>query len=83
MIGDDSVELTFKAAFSEPLSESPKGTLSVDKARVAIGAPIVFTVDLDPTTVSYAVIGYNVTGIQLYRRRDDEAVFTRVEGHGR
>ena len=76
VIGDDSVELTFKAAFSKPLSESPKGTLSVDKARVAIGAPIVFTVDLDATTVSYAVIGYNVTGIQLYRRRDDEAVFT-------
>ena len=61
MIGDDSVELTFKAAFSKPLSESPKGTLSVDQARVAIGAPIDFTVDLDATTVSYAVIGYNVT----------------------
>ncbi|HEV7575364.1 MAG TPA: Ig-like domain-containing protein [Caldimonas sp.] len=76
VIGDDSVELTFKAAFSKPLSDSPKGTLSVDKARVAIGAPIVFSVDFDANTVSYAVIGYNVTGVQLYRRRDDEVEFT-------
>jgi hypothetical protein len=76
VIGDDSVELTFKAGFSNPISESPKGTLSTDKARVAIAAPIVFTVDFDADTVAYKVLGYNVTGVELYRRRDDEVVFT-------
>ena len=76
VIGDDSVELTFKAGFSDPISESPKGTLSTDKARVAIAAPIVFTVDFDANTVAYKVLGYNITGVELYRRRDDEVVFT-------
>jgi len=76
VIGDESVELSFKATTSTPLSESPKGTLAADKTRVAIGAPIVFTVDLDPNTVAYKVIGYNVTGLELYRRRDDELIFT-------
>lgn len=76
VIGDDSVELTFKAGFSNPISESPKGPLSTDKARVAIAAPIVFTVDFDADTVAYKVLGYNITGVELYRRRDDEVVFT-------
>jgi hypothetical protein len=76
VIDDDAVEVKFKLATSMPLSESPKGTFVADKTRVAIGAPIVFTVDLDPATVAYAVIGYNVTGLELYRRRDDEVEFT-------
>jgi hypothetical protein len=76
VIDDDAVEVKFKLETSMPLSESPKGTLVADKTRVAIGAPIVFTVDLDPATVAYAVIGYNVTGLELYRRRDDEVEFT-------
>ena len=76
VIGDDSVELAFKATSTTPLSESPKGTLVADKTRVAIGAPIAFTVDLDPNTVAYQLIGYNVAGLELYRRRDDEIAFT-------
>ncbi|HEY2559213.1 MAG TPA: Ig-like domain-containing protein [Caldimonas sp.] len=76
VIDDDAVDLKFKLESSLPLSESPKGTLSVSKPRVAIGAPVDFSVDFDAATVDYAVIGYNITGVQLYRRRDDEATFT-------
>ena len=35
-----------------------------------------FTVDLTPNTAEYFLLGYNVTGVELYRKREDEAEFT-------
>ena len=77
VIADDAVGVTFKAKFSKDVSESPKGTLSVNKARVGPNQPVDFTVQLVPNTVSYKILGYNVTGVELYRKREDESKFTQ------
>src|SRR5205823_14614595 len=67
---------SFKLQFSGPtISESPKGSLSVSKARVRPKEPVDFTVSLDPNTLTYFLLGYNVTGMELYRKREDETEF--------
>jgi hypothetical protein len=76
VIGDDATSVRLELARSTPISESPKGTLSVSALRVRPGAPLDFTVELDPATVAYWVIGYNVAGVDLYRRALGEAAFT-------
>jgi hypothetical protein len=76
VIDDDSIGVSFKAEFSTDISESPKGTHSVSKAKVRPGEPVDFTVDLDQKTVAYFLLGYNVTGVELYRKREDELDFT-------
>jgi hypothetical protein len=75
VIDDKGVEVNFAAEFSTPLSESPKGILSLSKALVRPGAAVDFTVQLTPSTVSYDLLGYNVTGVELYRKREDESEF--------
>jgi hypothetical protein len=76
VINDDVVSATFKAEFSTDISESPKGTLSASTARVAPNKPVDFTVSLTAKTIDYWLLGNNVVGVQLYRRRDDETEFT-------
>ena len=76
VINDDATGVSFKAEFSTDISESPKGTLTASKARVRPGAAVDFTVDLTPSTVAYFLLGYNVTGVELYRKREDESEFT-------
>jgi hypothetical protein len=76
VIGDDSTTVKFSADFSTLISESPKGVLAASKPRVAPGTPVVFTVTLDAKTVEYWQLGYNVTGIELFRKREDEPEFT-------
>jgi len=75
VIDDDSTGVSFKAEFSFDISESPKGTHSVSKVKVRPGEPVDFTVDLDQKTVAYFLLGYNVTGVELYRKREDELDF--------
>ena len=74
--GDKSTSVKFKAAFVKDLSESPKGTLSVSQNRVAVGKPVDFKVVIDPKTADYDLLGYNITGIELYRKREGEIAFT-------
>ena len=76
VIGSDSTTVSLSATFASPISESPKGTLSVDKARVRPDAPVEFTVELATSSMEYRLLGYNVTGWQLYRKRSDEIDFT-------
>jgi hypothetical protein len=76
VIDDKNTALKFKAEFTTDISESPKGSLSLDKARIRPGEKVDFTVELDPKTVSYFLLDYNVTGVQLYRKREDETEFT-------
>ena len=77
MIGSDSTTVNLKAEFTKDISESPKGTLSVSAARVRPGAPVDFTVDLAPaSSLEYWQLGYNVTGLQLWRRREGDIDFT-------
>ncbi len=75
-IDDDGTDVTFKAEFTEPLSESPKGTLSLSKPLVGPGQAVDFTVALTQSTTEYKLLGHNVTGVELYRKREDESEFT-------
>ena len=77
VIGSDSTTVKLKAEFTKDISESPKGALSVSTGRVRPGAPVDFTVDLAPaSSLEYWQLGYNVTGLQLWRRREGDADFT-------
>lgn len=76
VIDDDATGVSFKAEFSTDLSESPKGSLSINKATVRPGDVVTFTVALTPSTLEYFLLGYNVTGVELYRKREDESTFT-------
>lgn len=76
VIGDDSTTVKLELSFSETISESPKGTLSVSAPKVRPDSPVDFTVDFDPKTVAYWVIGYNVVGVELYRRAAGQTLFT-------
>jgi hypothetical protein len=76
-IGDSTTSVTFRSNFAQDISESPKGTLAVSKTRVAPDSPVDFTVDLAPTSsLEYWQLGYNVTGLHLYRRAEGETQFT-------
>jgi hypothetical protein len=71
-----SVDVSVKPQFSADISQSPKGTLTVSSTRSAIGNPVDFTVNFDPNTVDYFLLGNNVTGVQLYRKAANEDKFT-------
>ena len=75
IIDDDAVGVDLKATFQSDLSESPKGTLSVNKARVGVGGEVDFTVELDPKTINYFLLNYNVVSVELYRKGETEADF--------
>ena len=75
VIDDDGTGVTFEAKFNKDLSESPKGTFSIDKPKVRPDAPVNFTVDLDQKTVSYFLLDYNVVSVELWRKREDEPEF--------
>lgn len=76
VIGDDATSVKLELTISEAISESPKGTLSVSAPRVRPDAPLDFTVDFDLKTVAYWALGYNVVGVELYRRAAGAAEFT-------
>ena len=76
VIGDDSTTINLSLGFTEPLSESPKGSLSVNKTKVRPGTAVDFTLDLRAETTVYKLLGYNVLSLQLYRKRDDQTEFT-------
>ena len=77
VIGDDSTTVKFKAELTKDISESPKGSLAVSKPKVRLGEAVDFSVSFAPPgSVEYFVIGYNVTGVELYRRAEGELEFT-------
>lgn len=77
LIGDGAVGVNFRSIAEQTLSESPKGRLTLGTRRINPGSPVDFTVDLDPaSSVPYFLLGDNVEGIALYRRRDTEAEFS-------
>ncbi len=76
VIGDDSTTVKFKAEFSSDLSESPKGTLVASVPKLRPNEAVNFTVEFDAKTVNYFLLGENVVGVDLYRKRDDESDFT-------
>jgi hypothetical protein len=76
VIDDDATGVSFSAEVSTDLSESPRGSLTVSAPRVRPDAPVDFTVDLTPSSIPYLLLGDNVTGVELYRKREDELEFT-------
>jgi hypothetical protein len=76
-IDDPNADLSFGAGFSAPISESPKGSLSLDKTKIKPEDKVQFTVSLDQKTLDYFLLGCNVTGVELWRKREDESEFTQ------
>ena len=82
LIDDDAINVSFSLKQPIPISESPKGTLRVDKTRVALGDKVTFNVDITPATKDYLGLGnnfgkgYNIDSIELWRKREDEDEFT-------
>ncbi len=60
------------SASTSPLSQSPTGTMKVDRTDVDAGGQVAFTIDLDPANISYFLLGYNVKSIELYRKHEQE-----------
>jgi hypothetical protein len=68
--------VTFKAKASAPISHSPQGTLSVDKAVTGPLQPVTISVDL--SDVDYWVLDYNVLEVHIYKKREDQSEFTQL-----
>jgi hypothetical protein len=72
LVGENvTVDLSLKYE-SEPLSASPTGRLSTEKPRVQVGKPVKLSIDLDPKTIDYFIIGPNVDGLIISRWKNDE-----------
>ena len=52
---------------SIPLATSPKGTATRDKETFADGDTLGFSVSLDPATVQFPFVGYNVSKVKVMR----------------
>jgi hypothetical protein len=71
LVGDNfTIDLALKYE-SDPLSSSPKGTLSTEKPRVQVGKQVTLSIDLDPKSIDYFLIGPNVDGLIISRWKDD------------
>jgi hypothetical protein len=67
---------SFKLQLSGPtISESPKGSLSLDKARVRPQETMQFSVVLDQSTLQYSLLGCNVDRVELWRKSEDDTDF--------
>ncbi len=58
---------TLKTQISQTLGTSPKGALTVDRASVVDGSRLNFEVSLDPATVEFPLVGYNVQRVRVFR----------------
>ena len=81
LVGDDNVSLNFKAPYSTPLAESPKGVFTISTTSVAYGKPVDFQLHLN-APLDYPLLGdngetqYNVNSIRICRKKLEEAEFT-------
>lgn len=61
-------------AFEAELARSPEGTAKADRDAFAVGDTVTFDVSLDPGTVDFFGVGYDVTAVRIYRRTSDSLV---------
>lgn len=74
LISGPGINLTFQGKVSIPVSESPKGVLTVSQNRVNLsGQTVDMKVDLKNT--DYFLIGYNVEHVELWQKRATESQF--------
>ena len=73
LLGQDveAGKLGVEFSVSKPLSKSPIGTLTVDKDQVAPHKTVKLTTQLDADSVNFFLLGYNVSSIEIYRRKVD------------
>lgn len=71
--------VSFSPKLTIPISKSPTGTLSVDKAVTGPMQPVQLTVDLDGPSVDYWMLGYNVESVRIYHKGEDDAVFSELK----
>ena len=77
LLGDDqdSGTLGLELSVSKPLSKSPVGKMTVDKATTSPHKKVTFKVDLDPDSIEYYLIGLNVKSILFYRKKVGEPTY--------
>lgn len=61
-------DLTYTSTPDRPLSQSPVGILTAEKARVQVGKAVRLSIDLDPKSIEYFPIGPNVAEVTIARR---------------
>ena len=58
---------TLKTQVTKTLATSPKGSLTMDRDVFADGDTLAFQVTLDPATIDFPVVGYNVQRVRVFR----------------
>lgn len=72
-----SVDLSAKV--EEPVaSTASAATRTVDRATYAAGAQLTFDVKLDPATVDFPVVGYDVAEVRIYRLDHATSTATQI-----
>jgi alpha-tubulin suppressor-like RCC1 family protein len=65
-----AIDLTFK--LEKSVAKTPKSvSVATEKSTFAAGENVIFDVDLDPASISFPLVGYNVTEVRVYRLRHD------------
>ncbi|GGJ26132.1 DUF11 domain-containing protein [Deinococcus roseus] len=59
---------TLKLTFSTPLGASPKGRVTFDKKTFEKDDKVSFRVSMDPTSVNFPGVGYNLKKVKILRR---------------
>ncbi len=77
LLGDDQENgtLGLELSVSKPLSKSPVGKMTVDKATTSPHKKVTFTVDLEADSLEYFLLGWNVKSILFYRKKVDEPTY--------
>jgi Regulator of chromosome condensation (RCC1) repeat len=77
LLSEKALDLSLKVEKSIARTASPT-KLTVDKPRWQAGEKLTFAVELDPKTVNFPVVGYNVSEVCIYRL-DYEPVYQAVQ----
>ena len=76
LLDEDPGKLGAELTVSRPLSTSPLGSMVVDRTITAPNTQKVhFDIKLDPKSTDYFLVGYNVSSIELYRRKEHETTY--------
>ncbi len=76
---EEAGSLGFEFSVSKPLSKSPIGALTVDKTQTSPHKKVTLTTQLDSDSVVYYLLGYNVTSIEIYRKKLDTPIYEHVK----
>jgi hypothetical protein len=72
---EEDGKLGGELTISSSISKSPFGTMTVDKQTTSPHKTVRFSVNIDPTSTMYFLIGWNVNSILFYRKKVDEPTY--------